>query len=563
MAKREKAVHAATSELDDGLACLREAVEAGRGRVSDAAIERAGAVVDSAQWRRRLSADHTVVGFFGATGSGKSSLFNAIVGVELARTAATRPTTSYALAAVYEHQGAVVADAGELLDWLQVQERLVVSDAAEAEAPRRSALGRWWRGDSAGPSGGLILLDLPDFDSTAREHREIVERMAGQVDVLVFVLDPQKYADAVVHQDFLRRLATHDAVTLVVLNQVDRLAEAEAEPVLASLSALLAADGIRHQRLRAVSAVTGQGVDELRSDIRAIVDQRTAAQARLLADVRQCAGHLGTDAPERELAMPGPQQRETLASGLSAAVGVETVVRAVQRSYRLDAIGYTGWPLTKWVAKLRPDPLRRLNLKTAEINPEMNRTSLPIQGPAQRAMTDGAVRRFTEQACTEAPPVWQTAILDAGLRYREELPQQLDRAIAGTELGANARSWWWYVVALVQWIALTVALAGALWLLGLGAASYLQFDLPPAPNVEGFPVPTLMIVAGLLAGVVLAVASSVIARLGAALKGRRVRRRLHASVAEVAERSVVEPVRQEVERCNRYRSAVARAGGRR
>ncbi|WP_309081932.1 dynamin family protein [Zhihengliuella sp.] len=561
MARRERAVHAAINELDARLACLQEAVEAGRGRISDEVVTRAESVVESAQWRRRLSADHTVVGFFGATGSGKSSLFNAIVGVELARTAATRPTTSHALAAVYEHEGATAAGAGELLDWLQVAERHVVSDAAEPSASRRSALGRWWRGDSAGPSGGLILLDLPDFDSTTREHREIVERMAGQVDVLVFVLDPQKYADAVVHRDFLRRLATHEAVTLVVLNQVDRLDEAEVEPVLASLSTLLAVDGIRHQRLRAVSAATGQGIDALRADVRAIVAQRTAAQERLLADIGQSAALLGEDASESDLATPGSRQRDSLATGLAEAVGVETVVRAVQRSHRLDATAYTGWPLTKWMAKLRPDPLRRLNLKASEVNPDINRTSLPAQGAAQRAMADGAVRRFTDDAGTGAPAVWKTAIRDAGIQSRRDLPQKLDRAVAGTELGANAKSWWWYVVAVVQWVALATALAGALWLLGLAVASYLQFDLPPAPRSLGFSVPTLMVVAGLLGGVVLALASTAIARLGAAIKGRKVRRRLVASVTEVADCAVVGPVRAEIERCNRYRSAVVGAGG--
>lgn len=560
MSKSRKSKETSAGELESRLACLEQAVESGQDRVDAAAVQRARELLERASLRRKLSADHTVVGFFGATGSGKSSLFNAIVGVELARTAVTRPTTSQALAAVYDHPGARATDAGELLDWLEVRERHTIEDAHAPETPRRGGLGRWWRGDAAPPAGGLILLDLPDFDSTARAHRDVVQRLAGQVDVLVFVLDPQKYADAVVHQDFLSGLATHDAVTLVVLNQADKLAESEIAPVLSSLATILENDGIRHQQVRAVSAVTGLGVEELRTDIRAIVDRRSAAQQRLLADVRQSAEELAAQSAADELPLPGRRDRDVLAEGLGHAIGIETVVRAAKRSYRLDATAYTGWPLTKWIAKLRPDPLRRLNLKSAEVNPDVNRTSLPALGAAQRAMVDGSVRRFTEEAGRGAPETWRGAIRDAGITGRDELPQHLDRAVGGTDLRSASKPWWWYPVAVVQWAALATALAGALWLLGLAVASYFQFELPPAPRVEGFPVPTLLVVAGLLAGVVLALASAAIARAGAAMRGRSVRRRLQASVALVAESRVIEPVNREIDRCNVFRAAVASAG---
>ncbi len=47
---------------------------------------------------------------------------------------------------------------------------------------------------------GMVLLDLPD--------------------VLVWVLDPQKYADASVHDRYLRPYVQHAGVLLVVLNQI-------------------------------------------------------------------------------------------------------------------------------------------------------------------------------------------------------------------------------------------------------------------------------------------------------------------------------------------------------
>src|SRR5215217_6550918 len=190
-----------SSRLDRRLSALNDARELGEGVLPDESLQEVFGVLERASTRRSLSADHTVVGFFGATGSGKSSLFNGVWGAE-----GSEP----------------------LLDWLEVRNR---HHAAAVPG-------------FADEDTGLILLDLPDFDSTRAANREVVQRMVGLVDVLVWVLDPQKYADAAVHNDFLARLASHGAVTLVVLNQVDRLPAQDVQPVLESLRSILARDGL-------------------------------------------------------------------------------------------------------------------------------------------------------------------------------------------------------------------------------------------------------------------------------------------------------------------------------
>ena len=45
----------------------------------------------------------------------------------------------------------------------------------------------------------------------------------GLADLMIWVLDPQKYADAAVHRRYLVPLAGHSEVIAVVLNQADRL----------------------------------------------------------------------------------------------------------------------------------------------------------------------------------------------------------------------------------------------------------------------------------------------------------------------------------------------------
>src|SRR3954447_15915258 len=109
---------ASGSDIGERIDGLAAAVDAAGGRLSDEVVGEARTVVERAQGRLKLSADHTVVGIAGATGSGKSSTFNALTGLELSAVGVRRPTTSWATACVWGAQGAQ-----ELLDWLGIPDR--------------------------------------------------------------------------------------------------------------------------------------------------------------------------------------------------------------------------------------------------------------------------------------------------------------------------------------------------------------------------------------------------------------------------------------------------------
>ena len=504
------------STLARKLAALNTARELGEGRLDDAALQETYDVLERATSRRSLSAGHTVVGFFGATGSGKSSLFNAVVGAEVAKVAVRRPTTSEPLAMVWEPEGS-----GPLLDWLEV-------------ADRREGGPVPGLGDGA----GRVLLDLPDFDSVQLSHRETAQRLAGQVDVLVWVVDPQKYADAAIHHDFIRPFSAHGAVTLVVLNQVDRLAPAEAKAVLASLAGILADDGLTQVSVLAVSAQTGAGVAELRQRLAAVVKAKAAQSARLAADVVVAARRLGEAAGTGVAAGVQQQERTALAAGLAQAAHVETVAAAVRASYRLEATKRTGWPLTRWISRFRQDPLRRLGLRR-DGAAEVNRTSLPPAGVTEQAQLDSAVRDFADAASSGASGPWRSSIRAAARSNRETLPDALDAAVASTDVKANTRAWWWPVFSVIQWLALLVSVGGLLWLGVLAGLGYFQMPVPEAPRVEGWPVPTLLVIGGLVLGTVLALTSKFIAAAGAVRRASRARRRLRESVGAVAQTLVL------------------------
>ncbi|NUT70193.1 GTPase [Pseudarthrobacter sp. C4D7] len=526
-----------SSRLDARLQALQDARELGEGVLPDQALQEAFDVLERASSRRSLSGDHTVVGFFGATGSGKSSLFNAVSGAEIATAAARRPTTSEPLAGVW---GAAGSEA--LLDWLEVGHR---HQAAPVEG-------------FADEGTGLILLDLPDFDSTRAANREIVQRMVGMVDVLVWVLDPQKYADAAVHHGFLAPLASHGAVTLVVLNQVDRLPGHDVQPVLDSLHAILAGEGLGQVRVLPASALTGAGIHEVRAAIRKVAVQRQAQSRRLEADISKAAEDLRSASGDGDAAGIRSADRARLANELAIAANVPAVVRAVGQSYRLESVRRTGWPVIRWLSRFRVDPLRRLNLRSSA-PAGLNRTSLPPAGAPERARTDAAVRDFADSASAGAPGPWRAAIRAAARAARERLPDALDQAIAGTDLGANRVAWWWGAFNVVQWLALLTALGGLGWLGVLAGLGYLQLPVPEVPRVEGWPAPTLMIALGVVLGLFLAVTGRIIAAGAARARSARARRRLNSAVAGTAQELVVEPVETEIGRLAAFTKALKKA----
>ncbi|SFK32776.1 dynamin family protein [Cellulomonas sp. KH9] len=528
--------------LDERLDALSAALDAGGERLPAPLVARTRDLLERVRERAGLSAEHTVVALAGATGSGKSSLFNALVGDELAATGVQRPTTSHPLAVVVgeDPDG---SGPGQLLDWLEVRRRHAVPPAV-----------------AAGLTGGLVLLDLPDHDSVVVEHRLRAERLVARADLLVWVVDPQKYADGALHERYLRPLAGRDDVVVLVLNQADRLPAADVAAVVADLRRLAADDGLPRARVVAASARSGDGVADLRALVTRAVERREAGNRRWVADVRAAALEVADACRD----VPGERRRsaatDDLVAALEDAAGVPTVVAAVRRSAVRRAAAHTGWPPVRWLARLRPDPLRRLHLAPRAAGADVSPTSLPPAGAAQRARAATAVRDHADAVLAGAPDAW---VLAARARVTAaDLPEALDLAVARTRLLPERPVWWWRAAGAVQWLLLAAAVAGALWLAGLAVLAYLQLPDPVTPVWGPAPAPTVLLVGGVLAGLLVALLGAVAARLGARARARSARRRLRAAVQDVARRLVVDPVAQEVASLRSCRDLATRAAAR-
>jgi GTP-binding protein EngB required for normal cell division len=524
-------------DFDRRLTALAEAVQVADGRLDREAVERARAVTEKAGARLGLDMETTVVALAGPTGVGKSLLFNTLSGVDLATVGRRRPTTS-------EGQAAVWGEGGDsLLDWLDIGRRHHVADGAPA---------------------GLLLLDLPDFDSVETAHRLEVDRVVELADLVVWVVEPQKYADASLHERYLRPLQTHGAAMAVVLNQADLLSQNEVAEWRADVSRLLARDGLPDMPVLVLSARTGDGLESLRRLLADRVAARTAAVARLDADVRAAATTLWERFGDGRPTGIQRADRERLVAALEEAGGVPRVVRAVDEAHRHRGALATGWPFIRWLRRLKPDPLRRLRLRdrAEEGAPQPGRTSLPPPSEVQHAQVATAARGLADGAAGDLAAPWPTLVRNAATRNEERVADRLDRAVGGADLRVT-RPRWWTVAGLLQRLLAAAAVVGALWLVVLGVLSWLRVDdVIPTPELRGIPVPTLLLVGGVLAGILLAFLARVANGLGARRRSGKAARSLRRQVEEAAQELVIDPVEQELEAHERLRRLLAEAGAR-
>jgi GTP-binding protein EngB required for normal cell division len=506
-----------TEDLDPRLVALARAVEIADGRLEEEAVAAGRAVVAKAGRRLGLGLDATVVALAGPTGAGKSSLFNALGGAGLAKVSRLRPTTGAAEAATW-------GDAGDpLLDWLDVRRR-----------HRRS-------GEEL---EGLVLLDLPDFDSVELGHRLEVDRLVELVDLVVWVVDPQKYADASWHERYLRPLAAHGEAMAVVLNQADLLRAAELDACVSDLRRLLQRELTRSVPVLAVSALTGDGLPALRALLADRVASRNAALARLAADVERAAGTLGTLCGAPDARSVRREDRNAVVEALADAAGLETVVGAVAAAHRRRGALAAGWPFVRWIRRVRPDPLRRLRLP--ERPQEGVPTSLPPPSAAQLARTETAARAAADRASTGLPPPWPTLARAAATRSEDVLPDRLDRAVAGADLHVSSPRWW-RVAGWLQTLLAAATLVGLLWLLALAVVEYFRLgDVVPVPAVEGVELPTALALGGIAGGLLAALAARAVNRLSAARRARAAARSVLARVAEAAAELVLDPLEAEL-----------------
>lgn len=136
-----------------------------------------------------------VVAFFGGTGVGKSSLLNRLAGQPIARTGPERPTSREVT--IYVHESVELAALPPELPVEQVNVRR----------------------HSAATHRGVLWIDAPDIDSAHEANRKLALAWLPHIDLLIYVVSPERYRDDVGWRVLRRRGHKHG--WMFVLNRWD------------------------------------------------------------------------------------------------------------------------------------------------------------------------------------------------------------------------------------------------------------------------------------------------------------------------------------------------------
>lgn len=213
-----------------------------------------------------------VMAIIGGTGSGKSSLLNAIAAEEVASTGRLRPHT-------HEPTAWVPAARDHGLE-------AMLDDLGITNRHRHEKM------------SGLALIDMPDVDSIERSHRATAEQVVARSDGLLWVLDPEKYHDPLLHDDFLGPMVDYANQTAFVLNKIDLIDREDFPSVVADVATVLSAAGYREPKLFPVAAAPHdqsdpEGIEPLSVYLAERLDAKRTSYGKLLADVAAVIRDIG------------------------------------------------------------------------------------------------------------------------------------------------------------------------------------------------------------------------------------------------------------------------------
>ena len=495
-------------------------------------LERIRELIDVTSDRAEIDPTWCVIGMLGGTGAGKSSLVNALAGGEVVCAGVLRPTTNEACAVLPAGR-----EPKELLGWLGVRTRV----CAPGDLP----------GDTA-------IIDLPDIDSVEASHAQVAGRLATRVDALVVVVNPQKYADARLHDEWLERLRTSHASVTVALTHIDTLGVAERTSIVSDLRRILDARGLAGARIFPVSATTGEGVSALAVHLGGEAARVSRQAARARAALAEAAVLL-RDALGLEGTIRGVET-EGLAGELAQAAadfaGAPIIEEAVAGSTR-RAGARGGWLPLRWLSRLGADPLRRLHLGDESREESATTPTLPTRSTSDEAAFANAVRREVAARSQGRPERWRRLLIDRALSGAGEVPEGAHREVAANlrvSASAPAAVRFLGVVQLLAWLA---CVGGGAWILlaHLGRAALIDARVP---TLGPIPVPTVIIGVSLALTLLCAGASRVVSSWVASRRARAVRRDMRALCRDEVERLVVAPLRAEDNRQVTIASFVAR-----
>ncbi len=225
----------------------------------------------------------------GSTGSGKSTIVNALLGVATTRVGVIRPTTRQPILVHSPVDAGWFASDRILPGLARVRGRVSAAGtpaSAAGDAPEAARISELMLLEHESVPRSLAIIDAPDIDSVADENRALAAQLLAAADLWLFVTTANRYADAVPWR-LLEGAAARQITVGVVLNRVPPGA---LDDVLPDLRDMLTERGladapvfsIDEQPLDELGMLPSSAVDGPREWLNGIAGDR-AARARIAA----------------------------------------------------------------------------------------------------------------------------------------------------------------------------------------------------------------------------------------------------------------------------------------
>ena len=372
-----------------------------------------------------------------------------------------------------------------------------------------------------------------------------MEALLPLVDAVAWVADPEKYADAVLHDELLRSWLPRLDRQVVLVNKSDRLTADDARRVQRDLQANLASGVVRGSEVVVLqsSAASVGGVDDLRAWIAAGAEAKLVVRGRVAATLAANVRDLAWQAGEGQASWDRP-----LLAATARDSAIQSATQAVFRVVDLAGLDRQAIAATQAAARSRgTGPFGRVTSfiyrasgrQTAVADPTRFLLRWRDRGGAGIGPAVESIRDAISAPIRDAPPALRPALaatLDTS-QIRSGLERALDRAIGSVGSLEPPTSRWWPVIGLLQTVAtLGIALSVAwvvLWVLVRPVTGSVEL-----PLLGPVPTPFVALAGFLLAGYLLARVLGAHARWLGSRWGARVRGRVAEAIdLEVRQRA--------------------------
>ncbi|MEE9333243.1 MAG: GTPase domain-containing protein [Granulosicoccaceae bacterium] len=378
-----------------------------------------------------------VAALFGGTGVGKSTLLNRLAEDDIARASAARPTSSNIT--VYVHSSVAV---DHLPDDFPMQRM-------------HTAIHHNKRYQS------VMWLDMPDFDSVEDGHRELVTQWLPHIDLLVYVVSPERYKDDEGWRLLLERGSKHAWV--FVINHWDKGDKRQR----ADFSSLLNKAGFDQPLIFCTDSsadannTASNSVDEfseLETTIDSLADAQLVTQLEKRGIVKRVE-QLASQASIMQSQLGTSEQLQLCLSNWQQLWATSSPELIVASDYKAQMIAEQFIePDSSLLSYL---PWRKAAKNT---NPIKSKEPTALADDLFFSHADGALDTFMQQSSAAGLPyaALQRHLSKLKNHWRESLPKIVNKALAQS-LALPGERWQRALHRLLAWLATLLPLAAVAW----------------------------------------------------------------------------------------------------